>query len=405
MLGSDAMHPADHIRGSKSDKLKGRKIVLGVTGSIAAVECVKLCRELTRHGAEVHVVMSKDALTIIHPYAMEFASGRPVTTAIDGKVQHVTMCGDVPDKADLLLIAPATANTISKVACGIDDTPVTTFATTALGTGIPVIMVPAMHATMMQHKAVKENIERLRSFGVHVLQSRMEESKAKMPDIDHIITYAISVTGKNDLAGKRVLVIAGATEEPLDDVRVITNRSSGETGVEMARAAFERGASVDIWMGRCDVVIPSYLSATRYSTFADLSRLMDAGIDHEVVLFPAAVSDYSPVRRTEGKMPSEDDDLTITLKRNPKLIDDIQAKVVVGFKAQSKVTDEELVADAKNLMTRSGCSIVVANDVKDVTRGKTKVIAISKDGASHIFEGTKHQVAGRIMDLVVRMMS
>jgi len=106
------MHPADHIRGTKSDKLKGRKVVLGVTGSIAAVECVKLCRELIRHGAEVHVVMSKDAQTIVHPYAMEFASGRPVTTEIDGRVQHVSFCGDVPDRADLLMIATATANTI-----------------------------------------------------------------------------------------------------------------------------------------------------------------------------------------------------------------------------------------------------------------------------------------------------
>src|SRR4030065_2547534 len=123
-----AMHPADHLRGTKSDKLIGRKIVLGVTGSIAAVETVKLCRELPRHGAEVHAVMSKDAQVIIHPWALEFATGRTVTTEIDGRVQHVAFCGDVPDKADLLLIAPATANTISKIACGIDDTPVTTFA-------------------------------------------------------------------------------------------------------------------------------------------------------------------------------------------------------------------------------------------------------------------------------------
>src|SRR4030042_1119662 len=123
------MHPADHLRGTKSEKLKGRKIVLGVTGSIAAVECVKLCRELIRHGADVNVVMSKDAQGIVHPWALEFASGRPVTTGVDGRVQHVSQCGDVPDQADLLLIAPATANTISKMACGIEDTPVTTFAT------------------------------------------------------------------------------------------------------------------------------------------------------------------------------------------------------------------------------------------------------------------------------------
>ena len=398
------MHPADHLRGSKSDKLRGRKIVLGVTGSIAAVECVKLCRELTRHGAEVDVVMTKDAMTIMHPYALEFASGRTVTTEIDGRVQHVSMCGDVPDRADLLLIAPATANTISKSACGIDDTTVTTFATTALGTGIPVIVVPAMHGTMIRHKAVADNIERLRNLGVHVLQSRMEESKAKMPGIDHIVSYVISVVGKNDLAGKNVLVIAGATEEPIDDIRVVTNTSSGETGLELAKAAFERGGFVDLWMGKCDIVIPSYLNVTRYKTFADLSKLMEDKVQHDVVLFPAAVSDYSPIK-TEGKMPSDAETMQISLRRNPKLIDGISARVVVGFKAQAKVGDEELIAEGRELLQRSGCSFVVANDVQSVSRGKTRIMLIERDGTAQPIQGTKEHIADRIMDHVVRMMA
>ncbi len=231
------MHPADHLRGSKSDRLKGRKIVLGVTGSIAAVETIKLCRELIRHGAEIHVVMSEGAQNIVHPWALEFATGRPVTTQIDGRVQHVALCGDVPDRADLLLIAPATANTISKIAFGIDDTPVTTFATTALGGGIPVMIVPAMHGTMMAQKVVGENIGKLRRIGVHFLMPKLEESKAKLPSMDSIVSEVIALIGKRDLVKRRVLVIAGATEEPIDDIRVVTNRSSGETGVELARAA------------------------------------------------------------------------------------------------------------------------------------------------------------------------
>ena len=396
------MHPADHIKGTKSDKLKGRKVVLGVTGSIAAVECVKLSRELIRHGAEVHVVMSRDAQAIIHPYAMEFASGRPVTTEIDGRVQHVSFCGDVPDKADLLLIAPATANTISKVACGIDDTPVTTFATTALGSGIPVIVVPAMHGTMIQHKAVMENIERLKGMGVHVVEPRMEESKAKMPDIDHIVSCAILVVGKNDLKGRRVLVIAGATEEPIDDIRVVTNKSSGETGVEMARAAYERGASVDLWMGRCDVEIPSFLKVTRYSTFNDLASLVK-GLDHDVVFFPAAVSDYSPVK-ADGKIPSDKDSVTVTLRRNPKLIDGIKARVVVGFKAQAKMGEEALVSEAKRLQERAKCTFVVANRIEDVQKGTTKVVVVAGGGAPHRLSGTKAQVADRVIDIVVRLL-
>lgn len=395
------MHPADHLRGSKSDKLKGRKIVLGVTGSIGAVETVKLCRELIRNGAEVHVVMSKDAQTIVHPWALEFASGRPVTTAIDGRVQHVSLCGDVPDKADLLLIAPATANTISKMAYGIDDTPVTTMATTAIGTGVPVIVVPAMHGTMMAHKIVNENIKKLEKIGVIFLKPKVEEYKAKMPSIDYIVSSVIAVIGKRDLVGRKALVIAGATEEPIDDIRVVTNRSSGETGVELARAAHERGAKVELWMGRCDTPLPEHIDTVRFSSFKDLARMLK-GRRFDIVMFPAAVSDYSP-SKVEGKIPSDKGTITLSLRRNPKLIDSIKAKLVVGFKAQAKMDDDGLVQASLSLIKRSGCELVVANKVEEVKPGKTRVILVEKSGATEEISGTKFQVADKIIDKVVRM--
>lgn len=395
------MHPADHLRGTKSDKLKGRKIVIGVTGSIAAVETVKLCRELIRHGAEVHAVMSKDAQTIVHPWALEFATGRSVTTQIDGRVQHVALCGDVPDRADLLLIAPATANTISKIACGIDDTPVTTFATTALGGGTPVIIVPAMHGTMMSHKIVLENIKKLKQLGIKLLMPKMEESKAKLPSIDSIVEEVIATVGKQDLAGRKVLVIAGATEEPIDDIRVVTNRSSGETGVELARAAHERGAQVDLWMGRCDTELPEHIHTVRFSSFSDLAKMLK-GKRFDIVLFPAAVSDYSP-KKMPGKMPSDKGSVTIVMKRNSKLIDHIRGRLVVGFKAQARVSDEALVKEALALIKRSGCDLVVANKVEDVKKGLTKVILVEKDGDTEQVQGTKLQVADKILDKVARM--
>ncbi len=396
------MHPADHLRGSRSDKLKGRKIVLGVTGSIAAVETVKLCRELIRHGAEVHVVMSKDAQMIVHPWALEFASGREVTTCIDGGVQHVSLCGDVPDKADLLLIAPATANTISKMACGIDDTPVTTMATTAIGTGIPVIVVPAMHYSMITHKIVLENIKKLERLGVEFLSPRVEESKAKMPSIDYIVSMVIAAIGKRDLLGRKVLVIAGSTEEPIDDVRVVTNRSTGETGVELARAAHERGASVELWMGRSEADLPEHIGLKRFSSFNDLSRMV-RGRRFDIVFFPVAVSDYSP-RRIEGKMPSDKARVSLELRRNPKLIDHLKARLVVGFKAQARTSDEELVREALRLIKRTKCALVVANNVEHVKQGKTKVVLVEKNGDAEDIEGTKQQVADKILDKVVRMM-
>ncbi len=396
-----AMHPADHLRGSKSDKLTGRKIVLGVTGSIAATECVKLCHELIRHGAEVHVVMSKDAQTIIHPWSLQFATGREVTTEIDGRVQHVSLCGDVPDRADLLLIAPATANTISKIAQGVDDTPVTTFATTALGGGMPLIVVPAMHYSMLAHRIVAENIAKLKKLGVVFLEPKVEESKAKMPPIDSIVATVIATIGKRDLVGRKVVVIAGATQEPLDEVRVLTNRSTGETGVELAKAAHERGAQVDLWMGRSEVAIPDHLRTTRFSTFKDLEKLVK-GRRFDIVFFPAAVSDYSPVK-VPGKMPSDKAKVTLQLTRNPKLIDKMRGRLVVGFKAQAKVTDEELVKDAMALIKRSKCKLVVANKMEDVSRGKTRVLLVEPDGEVEDVSGTKLEVADKIIDRAARM--
>jgi len=381
--------------------LKGRKVVLGVTGSIAAVDCVRLCHELIRNGADVHAVMSKDAQTIIHPWALEFATGNPVTTEIDGRVQHVALCGDVPDRADLLLIAPATANTISKMACGIDDTPVTTFATTALGQGVPVMVVPAMHGSMMNHKIVQENIDRLRKLGVTVLMPKVEEAKAKMPSTDHIVSTVISLIGKRDLVGKRVLVIAGSTEEPIDDIRVVTNRSSGETGIELARAAHERGADVELWMGRCEAELPSHIRTTRFTSFQSLEAMVKKA-NHDIILFPAAVSDYSP-EKVPGKIASDADTLTLVMRRNPKLIDRMKGRFVVGFKAQANMGDEELVAEAQELVRRSKCGLVVANSVENVKRGRTKVILVTSYGTTEEIEGTKAEVADRIMDTIARM--
>jgi phosphopantothenoylcysteine decarboxylase/phosphopantothenate--cysteine ligase len=397
------MHPADHLRGSKSNKLRGKRVVLGVTGSIAAVDSVKLCRELIRHGAEVHVAMSKDAQKIINPQSLEFASGLPVTTDIDGRVQHVSLCGDVPDRVDLLLVAPCTANTLSKIACGIDDTTVTTFATTALGSGIPVAVVPAMHGSMIKNAAVLDNIERLKEMGVTVLGPRNEESKAKMPDIDHIVSVVVARIGRRDLVGTKILVIAGATEEPIDDMRVITNRSSGETGIEIARAAFDRGAETQLWIGRSDCAPPSHIPSIRFRTTRDLHEMVSSErLTWDIVLFPAAVSDYTP-KKVEGKIPSTEAQMTLTLTRNPKIIDDIRAKTVVGFKAQSNIDDATLVAESVALIERSKCSLVVANLLADVSAGATRVLIVDGKTAPEEVRGTKTEVADRVLDRAARM--
>jgi phosphopantothenoylcysteine decarboxylase/phosphopantothenate--cysteine ligase len=212
----------------------------------------------------------------------------------------------------------------------------------------------------------------------------------------------IAAIGKRDLLGRKVLVIAGSTEEPIDDIRVVTNRSSGETGVELARAAHERGATVELWAGRAEAELPEHISHKRFSSFNDLSRMV-RGRRFDIVFFPAAVSDYSP-KKFEGKIPSDKARISLELRRNPKLIDHLKARLVVGFKAHARISDEELVRESLMLIKRTRCALVVANKIEHVKPGKTRVILVERNGDTEDLEGTKHQVADKILDRVVRMM-
>lgn len=396
------MHPSQELRCIKSENLKGIKIVLGVTGSIAAVETIKLCRELIRHGAEIFPVMSRAAQEIIHPYSLEFATGKKPIVEITGAVEHVTLCGQVPDKVDLLLIAPSTANTISKIAHGIDDTPVTTFATTAIGSKIPVMIVPAMHISMYNHPIVMENIQKLKSLDIEFVDPKIEENKAKMPGINEIVSKVIRRVGKQDMAEKKVLVIGGSTLEPIDDMRVLTNRGTGRTGIELTLNAFQRAAKVELWMGRNESQIPSFIESKRFETVKDLMGMIEE-IDHDIVIMPAAISDYS-IEKQEGKIPSDLQDFTLNLRPNPKVIKSIRdAKncFLVGFKAEANVSKEDLIERAHSRLREYGLDLIVANDLKEVTFDTNKVYIIDKEKNVDEISGSKSTIAKRILDKVV----
>ncbi|QLH75702.1 MAG: bifunctional phosphopantothenoylcysteine decarboxylase/phosphopantothenate--cysteine ligase CoaBC [Methanomassiliicoccales archaeon] len=398
------MHPSQAIYGAKDLKLKGKKIVLGITGSIAAIECVELARELIRHGAEVQAVMTSEALKILTPWSMEFATGRPVVTEIDGRVQHVDLFGDSPDRADLLLIAPCTANTISKIACGIDDTTVTTMATVAIGSKVPVLIAPAMHASMYDNPFVKKNIGILRDAGIRFVGPRFEGGKAKIADKEHIVEAVIRVLGDHTYKGKRVLVIGGSSEEMIDDMRLISNRGTGETAVELAKAAYEKGATVELWMGRCSVPLPSFLNVKRFRTVEDLVKMVDQ-VDHDLVIVPAALSDYGPVKK-KGKVPSDKGAMRLELRPLPKVLPLLCASgtKVIGFKAESGAGEADLAKIATDRCLRSGADAMVANDLSDVGPGFTKVMYVEKDGAVTPIEGTKSSVARQILDLARRLL-
>src|SRR6266581_1684603 len=366
------MHPAERLRGVKSMKLQGKTIVLGVTGSIAAVECVKLAHELIRHGAEVHAVMTRSATSILHPNALEYATGRPVVTEITGSMEYLILCGR-DGKADLLLVAPGTANTIGKIAQGIDDSTVTTYATNALGSGIPILVAPAAHESMIDNPAVAANLRRLKELGVELI-------------------------GPKDLADMRVLVVTGATVEPIDDIRIVTNRSTGGTGIELAKVAYEHGADVELWLGRHETPVPLWLPYKSFGTTADLAAMAES-VNADICVVPAAVSDFTPAKKQKGKIPSREGGMTLELQPTPKLLERFRKgtkKVLVGFKAEAGVSGADLKARAMSLVKEADVDLVVANDISKVKGDTTSVTIFDRKGRSETFEGSKALAAERV---------
>ena len=397
--------PSD-ITGSVSDTLAGKTVVVGVTGSIAAVRVIDLIRDLIRRGAQVHCVMSAAAQQILHPYALEYATAHPVITEITGRVEHVQLCG-VGGQADLLLIAPATANTIGKMACGIDDTPVTTFATTALGSGKPVAVVPAMHEAMYRHPAVRKNLEALQDMGVALIDPRIEEGKAKIADSARVVFEVERLLGPADLAGKRIVITSGSNAEAVDPIRILTNRASGKTGTALAQEARRRGAEVCL-VHRFPSDIPVrqvYAESAREmldAVLAEVARGCDA------LISAAAVADYTLDRQAEKIRSGQE--LVLHLMPTQKIIKTAREAhpelKMVGFKAETGVTDEQLLERAKRSMQGAGLDLVVANDVSRGGMGTddNRVLIIDRQGRCREAAGKKGLIAQRIIDALVEVL-
>jgi phosphopantothenoylcysteine decarboxylase / phosphopantothenate---cysteine ligase len=377
------------------EPLAVKQVVVAVTGSIAAVETVKLIHELRRHGAAVQVVMSDAAAGIISPEALAYASGRPAITRITGLVEHVTWCGD-EGTADLLLIAPCTANTISKIACAIDDTPVTTFATTALGRGMPVILVPAMHHSMFRHPGLAENLRRVETWGVEVVRPRIEEGKAKIAGIEEIVLRCERAVLGRPLAGKRILITSGPCREPVDDVRILTTRSTGQMGRALALEAFRLGADVTVVHNDAFPCVRNMHAGTARDMHDQvLSRLReDAGTD--IYISAAAISDFAPEKK-EGKIPSGKP-ATIDLHPLPKLLDTVRSEYhpyIVAFKIGRK---PEAQARA---MIKQGVAMVLANTPETMGSSHGEYNLLDADGSTPL-SGTKDEIAAAVWKEILR---
>lgn len=399
------MHPADEIRGVKSNRLSNKKIILGVTGSIACVECVRLARELIRHGASVVPVMSPAATKIVNPDALWFATGNRPIVELSGKTEHVFFCGKVKDPVDLLLISPCTSNTISKIAHGIDDTPVTTFAITAIGSNIPVMIVPGMHISMYDHKIIQDNIIKCRKLGITFVGPSFVGNKAKMADIDEIVANVIKKIGRQDLSGKKVLVIGGSTTEKIDDVRVISNISSGKTAVWLTKNAFYRDADIELWYGQSQEPVPDFIKTTRFTCVNDLLKLLKNTNmkKFDIIFVCAAIADYIP-KKQKGKIPSEKNKLVLELQKAPKIISKLReyspkAKLV-GFKIE-KNTDR-LTEKIFDLLKKNHLDFVIGNTTKNLNSEKSEIWIIDKKGNCNHHKGKKEQLTDTIIDTVLK---
>lgn len=404
-------HTSKEIIGAKSKELKDKKIILCITGSVAAIKSTEVARELMRRGADVYAVMTKAAQQIIHPDMVEWATGNPVVSELTGQIEHVKYAGQHSEKADLILVAPSTANTIGKVACGIDDTPVTTTLTTGIGADIPVIIAPAMHESMYNHPIVNENIETLRRIGIEVLMPRFEEGKAKIPGTEEIVQAVINrITVEKDLAGKRIMITAGPTRAYLDAFRYITNPSSGKMGVALAQNALARGAEVTIIYGPGEAKPPRTAKIIEIKTTEEMLNAVISELretKYDAAILSAAAADYGPAERRMEKTPSGRQEWVIYLKPLPKVVENVKKidpeVFLIGFKAEYAISDEELIDRAYKRMKGAGMDLIVANDVAREKTGfgtdTNEVFIIDPEHrVTHLNLQPKIEIAKRILD-------
>ncbi len=420
MKNNNFRHPSKDIIESKGSILSGKTICMCLTGSVAVVSSPIVARELMRLGAEVICVMSKAATELISPALMEWATGNKVITKLTGAVEHVYLAGDRPGvagKADLILICPATANTISKIACGIDDTPVTTVATTSFGSSIPIVIVPAMHESMYKHPILQENERKLKECGIDILGPRISEGKAKIARIDDIIDRVIDIiVTKKDLEGKRVLITAGPTREAIDSVRFVSNKSSGKMGIEIAKEAAARGAEVLLIAGKCNVKLPEYIETIHVVSTDDFITAVKNEISiksYDFFISAAAISDYKPTKCIEGKISSDNiEEIHLNMKLTPKIINVARKKdynlFIVAFKAETNKSRTELINKAYDRLVKSDVDLIVANDIGRDDIGFTskynEVYIINKrKHVTHVERNTKRYIASKILDVALEV--
>jgi len=395
--------------------LKGKRIILGVTGGIAAYKAAEFVRLLVKEEAEVHVVMTENAQKFIAALTFQTLSGNPVVTdpfaLLEGaEIGHIALA----DLAELVVILPATANIIGKIANGIADD---FLSTMVMATKAPVLFVPSMNVNMWENKALQKNIQNLIGMGYHLMEPGEGElachwyGKGRLPELIEVLERMEDLFSPKDLKGEKVVITAGPTQEPIDPVRFITNPSSGKMGYALATVARRRGAEVTLITG--PVSLPSARRDIEWVPVRSAEEMREAVLSHlggsSVVIKAAAVSDYRPKVTSEKKIKKGSSDYILALERTKDILEELGKKkgnrILVGFAAET----EDVVANAKKKLLEKNLDFIVVNDVTKPGAGfgsdtnQVKILYPS-DQVKDFPLMTKEEVSQLILDDVVRLL-
>src|ERR687893_496914 len=407
------VHPSKDILGTQGKQLEGKKIVLCITGSVAAYRAIDLARLLMKHSADVYAVMTESTTSmLLNPEIMKWATGNDVVTNLTGNLEHIILADY--GMSDLIIVYPCTANTLGKVAAGIDDTPVTSILSVALGSKIPIIVAPAMHEAMYDNIFVQQNVSKLREQMVFI-EPKMEGGKAKVADPEHVLNATISVLSSRALlSGKRVLVTAGSTIEYIDPIRVMTNLSSGKMGIAIAQEAQRMGATVTLVCGH-GTLSPETGKIVRVNTGEEMYKAVVSELlskRQDIAVMAAAVADFAPAKKSDKKINTKLGKMELSLVTTRKIIDEVKNNskdtFLVAFKADYCLPESVLIEKAYRKLKECDADIIVANDLgrkgSEPGSDKNEVFIVDRDKKIvHLPPESKAQVARKLLELVAKL--
>ena len=392
--------------------LSNKTIVLGITGSIAAYKAAAIASQLTQAGAKVNVIMTKEAIQFISPVTLRAITGRPAVTemfdlASEFSIEHVSLA----EAADIVVIAPATANIIAKLAAGIADD---MLCCTVLATKAPVFIAPAMETNMYNNRVTQDNLSKLKARNFVIIGPATgwlasgKEGRGRLADINDIIDSIRQVLGRDgDLAGKHIVVTAGGTHEPIDPVRYLSNRSSGKMGYALAEAARDRGAKVTLVTAPASLPEPAGVDVVKVSTAQEMLRAVEKVTPQaDALVMAAAVADYRPTKAAKDKIKKGETGLTVKLECTPDILGSVKGNFIkIGFAAESS----NLVENAKQKLKQKGLNFIVANDITANDSGfgadTNRVTIIDRKGKIDSLPLlAKREVAERVLDRVVEFL-